>query len=250
MAGNWATRALSIDSIFKFSALPGKTFAGPNASPTPTEPDMKTSSLICHVIAATAVALASGQLHAAAFQNGSFEMGATGDENSTVPTGWTGQVEYFTNSSYPGNLSAVDGTKLVDLAWLSSNPSTGNLSQTFDTTAGQVYQVAFHIGGSNFVGRGAASSVAVAAIGDYAGNLFNIAANPNVAINWTPQSFMFTAGAGTASTLTFSSTVDAGTAFAFLDAVSVTAVPEPGALAMLLAGLGVVGYVAKRRKLS
>ncbi len=242
-----AEPAFRIRTRFTFFAL-AVSLLGQSSYDLSTEPAMKTKSIIRHSLAAAAVALASGQLHAAAFQNGSFELGSTGDEQSTVPAGWNGQVEYFTAATY--GLTAADGNKLVDLAWYTSNPSSGNLSQTFDTTAGQVYRVDFQIGGSNYAGRGAPSSVAVAAVGDYLGNLFNVAANPNVAINWTPQSFTFTAGAATFSTLAFSSTVDSFSAFAFLDAVSVSAVPEPGALAMLLAGLGVVGYMAKRRQIA
>jgi MYXO-CTERM domain-containing protein len=197
------------------------------------------------VLLAFSMALACGQLHAAAFTNGSFETGATGDQLNTVPDGWTGKVEYFTAAGY--GLVAADGAKLVDLAWYGDVVSTGNLSQSFNTVVGQTYKIDFQLGGSNYAGRGAASTVHVGAVGDYAGASFAIAANPNVAINWTAHSITFTAS-GTTSTLAFSNTNNANLTFAFLDGVSVNAVPEASGVTMALAALALLGGVAAKRR--
>ena len=68
-------------------------------------------------------------------------------------------------------------------------------------------------------------------------------------IVWAPITLTFTALAPS-TTLSFSNMQDSSTHFAYIDGVSVTAVPvpEPEAVALLLAGLAVVGMTAHRRR--
>jgi hypothetical protein len=70
-------------------------------------------------------------------------------------------------------------------------------------------------------------------------------ANGNQAIALTNQRVTFTAGAGEVITgLVFKST---GVAFEF-DTIAAAPIPEPGTWALMAAGLGAVGFVARRRK--
>lgn len=66
-------------------------------------------------------------------------------------------------------------------------------------------------------------------------------------LRWEPHSFLVQASASS-STLGFRSTSTYYPAAGpFVDAISVTAVPEPATLALWLAGLGLVAGVARRR---
>lgn len=63
---------------------------------------------------------------------------------------------------------------------------------------------------------------------------------------FAPQSLAFSTGAG-AYTVTFAGLAERDST-AFVDAVSIASVPEPAATASLVAGLGLAGLVARRRK--
>jgi hypothetical protein len=225
--------------------------------------------------------------HAAAFQNGSFESGAFSDTHN-IPSGlyFTGNASYgdysgdktmalFAGSgaltgwsiSMPGALAWLDnsnpwnatltasqGAKFVDLTGWSSlwseSVESGSLSrvmisQTFDTVAGTTYTVGFDIG---FGPDSKASSGAVTQSDVFAGvngamNKYSSSSN-----GWAGRSFTFTA-TGSQTTLQFSTT-DYPSEYVGLDNVTVTPapVPEPESYAMLLAGLGAVGFMSRRRK--
>ena len=68
---------------------------------------------------------------------------------------------------------------------------------------------------------------------------------------WEGQSLLFTATSST-QVLSFLAlgTPNAAPPVAFLDGVSVTAVPEPGTWAMMILGFGILGGVMRRRKAS
>jgi hypothetical protein len=63
---------------------------------------------------------------------------------------------------------------------------------------------------------------------------------------WASNSFTFVA-AETSTSLFFAGGYNAGH-YIGLDNVSVTAVPEPETYAMMLAGLGALGFMGRRRK--
>ncbi len=77
--------------------------------------------------------------------------------------------------------------------------------------------------------------------------VFATPAAGTAALVWGTESFNFQASGGL-TTLRFWNDQDANTHFAMLDNVSVTAVPEPETYAMMLAGLGALGFMARRRK--
>lgn len=188
--------------------------------------------------------------------NGSFEDIASVGSDSQAPgsfgtytsiVGWTGTPNIEVRDSYYGvaqNLTNfveldtnkrsagltnsgmyqdITATGLYELSfWYSARPntwlSTNGLGFTFGGLSGQVLQPA--VGGSDV--KSGSSHV----WRQYTG-LVNLA--------------------GT-TTLNFYANGTADTLGGSIDNVSVTAVPEPESLAMMLAGLGLMGTIARRRK--
>ena len=81
---------------------------------------------------------------------------------------------------------------------------------------------------------------------------YNVAGNTVTNMHWQTEFFSLVAALGFPVTLTFTSLsnlVSPGGYFygPALDNVSVTQVPEPGTYALLLAGFGLMGFIARRR---
>ena len=184
--------------------------------------------------------------------NGNFETVATGytlnsgfkviDSGSSALTGWTvgaSSVDLIRNA-----YNAIDGYS-VDML---GTPGPGFLSQSFSVIAGQTYNLSFDMARNS--GGPAGQGVAVS-FGGAAGNFYSTAAASNTL---SSNTLSFTAASTGLATLSFASAAKAGTPLdkfsgAVIDNVSVmTAVPEPETYAMLLAGLGLVGFMARRRK--
>jgi choice-of-anchor C domain-containing protein len=204
----------------------------------------------------TALAIFSASAaSAAAFQNGSFEnfdsnaadvlcfsginfCGQYNAGNSGI-TGWT----------ISGNSVDVVGA----LGWTASNGAwsidlsgvgAGTLSQSFDTVVGTSYQVGFDLGG-NFYGSPSVKTGIVSAAGNSQTLSFDNTTSTVTNMGWAHQSFTFIA-TGISTELSFASTTD-GNAGIALDNITITPVPEPETYALMLAGLGLVGFAARRR---
>lgn len=182
---------------------------------------------------AAALTLGSVQAQAAAFQNGDF---AEGDSGWILSTG----VDLWSEAGLPPFAGAVD---LAAVFW---SPST--LSQTFDTvaTAGTTYSIKFYLSSDGSWGNNQLEA-------DWNGTAVTLtaAANPLTlgTTSWTAYEATNLIGGTSSSTLSFVGTNVPG--YIYLDNVSVTVqtapVPEPATYAMLLAGLGMLGAVARRR---
>ena len=194
-----------------------------------------------------AAAMLPGSSQAALFTNGSFEQGAfTGASFDTVfagspaITGWTvglNSVDWIGSYWNPQN-----GNRSIDL----SGNGNGSLSQTFDTTIGQTYNVTFYVAGNP--DGGPTIKTFDRGVNVLFSDTFDNTGFTKQAMGWTPYSFTFEAS-GLTSTLTFISTT--GDAYgAALDNVSVTPVPEASTWAMMILGFLGVGFVAYRRKSS
>ncbi|MEO5914296.1 MAG: cadherin-like domain-containing protein [Luteolibacter sp.] len=122
--------------------------------------------------------------------NGSFENGYTG---------WTqtGNQEIKSLSPY----IASDGTKLVAFNTGNLAPN-GILSQTFPTTSGATYTVAFDAGVYSFNTSTQSLQVSVTGSGSVLSQVVNLSANTNGTTRWFPQSFTFVAN-NASSTITF-----------------------------------------------
>lgn len=187
-------------------------------------------------LALLATLLLTSVSHAQLLTNGSFELPVSNGDNqiiaggdSTSITGWTtllSGVERFGPPTFALG-AAADGTIVIDIC-----PSTftgGGITQTFATTPGMEYVLNFQAGTANSFGR----------TGDYistvsVGNMIQQFSGVNLSstIVWETFTVPFTAQ-DAATTVTFTNGQNANTHFSFIDAASVTVVPEPGTAGLL-----------------
>ncbi len=200
-----------------------------------------------------------GSAQAASLINGSFE---TASANNTAP----GVLQTFTLSvgstaidgwkvigddiAWIGGaqfgLTANDGSKFLDLTNYQDGPPFGGVEQTFSTVAGTTYTLSFDLGSSStyITPSAVAASVLVVDVGTKTETFTSTALGAN---NWQSYSMTFTA-ANPTTTISLLGTT--GRDYIGLDnvALSVTAVPEPGTWAMMLAGVAALGSVVSRRR--
>ncbi len=201
-------------------------------------------------LAVAAILTLPATANAAAFTNGSFEMGlpsvgsftTVGAVNSTAITGWTvasGSVDYI--GTY---WNAHSGRRSIDM----SGNTAATLQQTFDTVAGTTYNLSFWLGG-NPAGPPPIKALTVTAGPTTQSFTYDVTGAPPLpGMNWVRRGFSFTA-AGSSTTLSFVS----GTQGFFgpaLDSVRVQAVPEPATWAMMIFGFGAIGTAMRRRNLA
>ncbi|MXP44589.1 DUF642 domain-containing protein [Allopontixanthobacter sediminis] len=202
------------------------------------------------LIAATLAATASPASAAELITNGSFENPEITDPCcSTVPTaslpGWTigsGNVNVVngTFASAAGNL-ALDGTQYLDLI---GEGGVGSLSQTFGTIAGQLYLFKFAYSHNIFSGLPSASaSYSV----DGLSGIITHSTGSNANLDWQMFSGTFVA-TGSSATLNFTNLLGGANDGILLDAVSVSAVPEPSTWLLLVFGIGAIGFAMRRQK--
>lgn len=199
------------------------------------------------LVAAALLACLGSGADAAVFMNGGFEIGpdpgvftehGTGD--STI-TGWTvtsGTIDYI------GTYWQAQGgsSRSIDLA----GSSLGTIEQTFDTIAGQTYQVNFYTSRNPDGGDPLRSGTVSINGTDH--TFYYSASNDRSNMMWLLNSYTFTAS-GTSSTLSFAADASAGCCYGpALDSVSVAAVPEPSTWAMMLMGFGAIGVGLRRRR--
>jgi choice-of-anchor C domain-containing protein len=183
--------------------------------------------------------------------NGSFELGSSppfGDwktevVGSTNITGWlvnSGDVDWEFSYWQPS-----DGQRSLDM----NGNMPGSIQQAIQTTPGTSYQIDFDLAGNPDYGT--TKTIRVTAgnyIEDYS---FDSASYSLTNMGWVKQTMFFIAS-DNETTIEFKSTTDIGTGVygPALDNVSVVALPVPEAdtWAMLLAGLGLVGFMACRRE--
>jgi choice-of-anchor C domain-containing protein len=189
--------------------------------------------------------------------NGGFESGLLTDplfttvaSGQTNITGWTvggdgASVDYIGSYWQPG-----EGSRSIDLSGTLNGTDittpNGSLSQQFSTTAGQQYRVSFLLAGNPDNGPTVKDVGVVVGLDTFIYH-FDISGNTKTNMGWTPISFLWIAPSTGSSTITFRS--DTATQFGpALDAVSVEAVPLPAALPLFGGGLGLLGWMARRRR--
>lgn len=210
-------------------------------------------SIVRNTLVAAACAAACGvatSAGAAAFTNGSFELGVDPGgsfvELGAGSTGITGWVVGGDSVDYIGGYwQAEDGSRSVDL----SGAANGSVSQTFDTLAGQSYVVNFFLAGNPDGGPAAKVAITSADGSQLQSNTFTVTGSDSRSnMGWQAYSYNFTA-ATNSTTLTFASAT--GTAYGpALDNVSVAGVPEPATWAMMLIGFGGLGAALRSRRRS
>lgn len=212
------------------------------------------SALIVAAAMAAAPAQATNLL-----ANGSFEGEANGYDllpgGSPAIGGWltTNEgVEWFKPATYdPGNCCgpAHDGASIIDLAWFTSSGTPGGgISQSLSTVTGQTYRLSFWGINSTYAGRSGTGTVNIFAAGNALSDAVITRNAPTWALgDWRQFTRTFTA-TGATTLLEFQNHDNAFQNFALIDDVSVTAVPEPAAWALMIGGFAVAGAALRRRK--
>ncbi|TYK65121.1 DUF642 domain-containing protein [Colwellia echini] len=202
---------------------------------------MKVINKLIGVFALT-VAL-TGVAQANLIQNGSFEDVG----NNTLPTTWkyyasipnwddTQNVEIWKSGF--NSVIADDLNYFLELnAHGGDGTSSYAISQDFATVAGTTYEL-------NFAAQkrsGGGNQAFAVSVGNVTDNV-----SSHVTGSWTDYSYIFTASSAL-STLSFTSLDDINdTTGNFFDDVSINAIPEPSAIALMLFGLA--GLVVARKR--
>jgi len=149
--------------------------------------------------------------------------------------GWTGGFPLMLSNSEPwGNPNTPAGNVLVGIQ------NTIHIEQTLTLAAGTYTLSWIDAGRANY---GSPTEIYQVSVG---GNVLSTE-SVNFGAAWTSKSLTFTTTGNTV--LSFAGQTNYGDSTAFIDNVSVTdAVPEPETYAMLMAGLGLMGFIARRRK--
>lgn len=211
--------------------------------------------------------LVAGAANANLIANGSFETSGPGVDgglgrpvyivgtNGDGITDWTleGSGDVYLHVSPdigfalgPAFVAAQSGSQYLDLSGGLGGGASGvhaTVAQTFATVPSATYELSFYIGAAN----SPSASINVSLTG--ASSLLNetlSAVAPVTNIVWTKQSFTFVADSAL-TTLRFHDTSPFDDNYSFVDNVSVTAVPEPGAWALILAGLATMPILVRRR---
>ena len=201
---------------------------------------------------------ASAQANTNLIVNGGFEnpdlkfVNYLAPGGSTVIQGWTttgNGVHWMTESL--GFFTDPTGKDAVDLADFAR--ANGGIKQSFSTIAGAVYNVSF--AGMTFQNRGNPDGLGeiTTLVNNIEKQTYQLVNKSSASNAW--QSFSFSFTATTASTTLEFKHKPAGENYSFLNDVSVFAAPvpsitEPQTYAMLLAGFGIIGALARRRKLT
>ena len=192
---------------------------------------------------ATALLAASSLAHANLLVNGDFEASTS---QTATPPGWTNVGHSDGVISYGQfGTPAYDGQEMYDLGGFGDayGPIGDGIAQSFATTAGATYVVQFGLSSENGSLDETLNVSAGNAAHDY---LLSVDSSGPFEKPFATQTFTFVA-TGASTTLSFIHTLGGdGNNDPLIDGVSVTAVPEPASLALLLAGLGLVGVSRKR----
>ena len=200
---------------------------------------IKLSQAIAAVL--LAVPLLASAVGSNLVMNGSFEDDAQAFETWSIRpnlNGWTGNTDIELRNNVAG--AAFDGVNYVEL----DTTKNSSMSQSFNTTFGQTYQLSFAYSPRENVGSNS-NGIEVFWNG---GSLGTFSGTGSASGNTWRVETLDVLGTGEWTTLRFDAVGTSDSLGGSLDNVSVTAVPEPQTYALMLAGLGVMGFLVRRRK--
>jgi choice-of-anchor C domain-containing protein len=162
----------------------------------------------------------------------------SGASFSTDWTITTNNVD-IVNQNYNGG-PAYQGQQYLDLVGYGS---TGGIAQAINTVSGKTYDLSFAYANNPWSTSYAQASVTVTG-----GTPFDVSHSGSTTSNlgWSVYDGTFIA-AGSSTTLSFVETVGSNNGGVLLDAVSISAVPEPSTWAMMLLGFAGLGFAGYRR---
>lgn len=176
--------------------------------------------------------LVNGSFESPVIQTGSFVPYGNG---STAITGWTVASGYYTDIISNGYWSPNTPFGNQYLYLNDSGRTDAAIWQDISLVSGVHYSLSFYLDGLSNSGASVAVSLAGA-------NSFSAISTSTS--GWTQIAYNFTPSATGSYRLTFSSSPGG---YTMIDNVNVNAVPEPGEWALMLSGLGLFGFLARRK---
>lgn len=203
-------------------------------------------------LVAGAIAIASSSAQAITTFSDGFESPSIGSapyqtfSNGSSFNGWsvTGHSVDIVSNNWQATIPAYEGSQFIDLA----GDLPGAISRQLALDAG-LYRLSFAYRGNIFDANPAGGSYMAVAISGVGEEVPLLVSAPESLNAWLTTSIDFTA-TEPVTLLSFSSLIpgNTGNGGMLIDAVQITPVPEAHEWAMMLAGLGVIGIVANRRR--
>ena len=200
---------------------------------------MKTSK----IVAAATLSLLAFSSQAQIVSNGSFEENLQASGSWSIYSdlvGWTG----MSNIELRNNMSGVaqDGNNYVEL----DTTNKMSMKQLVNVSGAGLYELSFWYSARE--NRAAGDNGLSFRFGSLSGTVLENTAGLQSGNDW--MNYKGQVALNGATELIFSGIGTSNSYGGSLDNVAVTAVPEPETYAMLLAGLGLIGTIARRRKAS